>query len=223
MMVEFISPEPGNYTIKVKSGLSDKFLVTLIFMDNDNYDRLELPLYVAGTFSDISLIFDPMAENVLNVLETANIPHNFESSSIEGMTSLTWNLDDEICSGSFNVYSRNDYTPHFSLLTSVSGDVFDYSTIHPYQNPRQLYNVSCVDSVGVESILSETISNQARFTENYDLNGDNIYDLKDLITGLKVMSGLPISTIPYYKADIDGDSKIGLAEVLDILDQMSLD
>ena len=53
-----------------------------------------------------------------------------------------------------------------------------------------------------------------------DVNGDKATDLKDVITGLKIAAGISDGTIS-TAADISGDLKIGLEEVLFILTRVS--
>jgi len=46
-----------------------------------------------------------------------------------------------------------------------------------------------------------------------DLNGDRIIDLIDIIIGLKLLTDENSGKL-YLQADVDGDNKIGLAEIL---------
>ena len=55
-----------------------------------------------------------------------------------------------------------------------------------------------------------------------DLNGDDIVDLADAILALRIVSGVDVSgeTIN-MGADVDGDDRIGLQEVLYILQEVA--
>ena len=55
-----------------------------------------------------------------------------------------------------------------------------------------------------------------------DINGDGIIDLKDMITGLQILTNSNSGSIP-LEADVNGDNKIGLEEILFGLDKASLE
>ncbi len=47
-----------------------------------------------------------------------------------------------------------------------------------------------------------------------DINGDEVIDLKDVITGLQLLSGREAKTLSHYRVDINDDGKIGFEEAL---------
>lgn len=55
-----------------------------------------------------------------------------------------------------------------------------------------------------------------------DINGDDLVDLRDAVQGLKIVSGQQYEgVIRLPDVDIDGDNKIGIAEVIFILHEIS--
>ena len=52
-----------------------------------------------------------------------------------------------------------------------------------------------------------------------DLNGDGFVDLEDVISGLQVMTDMDAGQL-YKEADVDGDGKIGMAEIVYILQKV---
>jgi len=54
-----------------------------------------------------------------------------------------------------------------------------------------------------------------------DMNGDGSVNLIDAITALRIASRMDVAAPPHMPADVDGDGKIGLAEVIYILQMMA--
>jgi hypothetical protein len=54
-----------------------------------------------------------------------------------------------------------------------------------------------------------------------DINGDLDVDLTDAILALQVMAGIQPSATIYIQADVNNDSKIGLAEVVYITQEVA--
>jgi hypothetical protein len=54
-----------------------------------------------------------------------------------------------------------------------------------------------------------------------DVDGNDTIDLRDAILVLKMISALPPGTAIYYGADIDGDARIGTAEIIYILQRIA--
>lgn len=54
-----------------------------------------------------------------------------------------------------------------------------------------------------------------------DIDGDGDVDLTDAILALQVMAGIEVSSPVYTEANVNGDNKIGLAEVIYIIQKVS--
>jgi hypothetical protein len=50
-----------------------------------------------------------------------------------------------------------------------------------------------------------------------DLNGDNVVDMADCILAIRIMNGADVGTADVMAADVNGDGKIGLQDVIYIL------
>ena len=53
------------------------------------------------------------------------------------------------------------------------------------------------------------------------INGDSVVDMADAILALQVLSGIESSSIIYKQADVNDDNKIGLEEIIYILQEIS--
>ena len=79
-----------------------------------------------------------------------------------------------------------------------------------------LINISKeVEVTGINFRLNEIISG--------DVDGDEDVDLVDLIKGLQLMSAVTPTGIIFKTADINEDNRMGMAEVLFILNNLSQD
>ena len=54
-----------------------------------------------------------------------------------------------------------------------------------------------------------------------DVNDDSSVDLADAILALQVMAGIEPSATAHKEADVNGDNKIGIEEVIYILQKVS--
>jgi len=69
-----------------------------------------------------------------------------------------------------------------------------------------------------EAVITITVNN---IVLPGDINDDSLIDLPDAVLGLQVTTGISPSAVIYLLADVNGDGKIGIAEVIYVLIQLS--
>jgi len=226
MSLSLPDPVDGVYNIDLSGQYSDRIVVTLSYASSETMQELEVPVFFSDgnasfQFNLVSDSASPLTIPEFTLTHFPAAPYNLTATSVGGNTKISWESAAIACPGMFQIYSRLDHEAFFTLMQTVGGDVWELQTDQPFQTPRRLYSVSCMDDEGNESLLSETVSNNENVVTIRDINGDEIIDLKDIIVGLKLLSGMDVSTLPGYKADINGDGKIGMEEVIYILQKVS--
>jgi hypothetical protein len=77
-----------------------------------------------------------------------------------------------------------------------------------------------IDQAGNISVQGEVEMTRIAAYNKGDINRDHLVNLSDAILVLQVLSGVPPSGPIYYEADVNGDDKIGLDEVIYIMQEV---
>ena len=139
---------------------------------------------------------------------TIQVDFFFDTEAVPGRTVTGYRLymgDESIC-------EVGPVDPQ-TLICSFMADAGTYE-----------FSLSAIYNLGAESRPSNRFALRIGEinVQPGDINGDGIIDLRDMITGLQILTNSNSGTIP-LEADVNGDNKIGLEEILFGLNQTSLE
>lgn len=120
-------------------------------------------------------------------------------------------------------FTRGVYTLGAALKENPSDEYGAYYDYKPGENDQYRLTISCPeanDSLGnIANILGIDLTGTI---EMGDMDGNGQLDLSDAIAAMQVLCGTTPSTLVFYReADVNNDCRIGLAEVIYILQYLA--
>ncbi|MHB1348623.1 MAG: lipase/acyltransferase domain-containing protein [Desulfobulbaceae bacterium] len=158
--VTLVNPVDGIYEVKLTGNLPGVSNVIVSWFGLENQNELEIDINFTPPATTFRFKVTSTSDPVLSLVKEIGSPQNIISKNINGNTTIQWSPPSTGTAVSYNVYSRQDFQNVFELLETVNAPATSLVTSHTYNEPRIVYGVSAVDSLGNESTLSEIIDNQ---------------------------------------------------------------
>jgi pimeloyl-ACP methyl ester carboxylesterase len=161
-------PATGVYEVKLTGNLAGTARAVVAWMDENQSEELVVNVYHNPSATSFRFMVDPTAGPVLSLVADIGQPENPAAEKSGDTTALQWSAPTVGVAASYKVYRRQDFQNDFMLLDSVTVPTTSLVTTDPYNDPRVIYAVSAVDSLGNESVLSEIIDNQPVVYTNHE-------------------------------------------------------
>jgi pimeloyl-ACP methyl ester carboxylesterase len=161
-------PATGVYEVKLTGNLTGTARSVVAWMDENQSEELVVNVYHNPSATSFRFKVDPTADPVLSLVVDIGQPENPAAKKSGDTTALQWSAPTVGTAASYKVYRRQDFQNDFMLLDSVIVPTTSLVTTDPYNDPRVIYAVSAVDSLGNESVLSEIIDNQPVVYTNHE-------------------------------------------------------
>jgi hypothetical protein len=163
----------------------------------------------------------PMELTVSHLEPAKNVIHWTDKSGAAAGR-ISWHVEWEAVPGASKYYvccvgEDADGDPTMFRMDPATETRLDVSNLdplklHPYAYSNRNVYIVALDAESQNASLSDPVD----MVKKGDINGDDVVDMADAVAGLQVLVGLSPDSIE-LEADVDDDGKIGLAEVLFVL------
>ncbi len=206
--------ESGRFAIGKDTG---KITVAASGLDYETISEYKLTIQISdGTYSYAGIV-------TVNVNDINEIPE---------IKAQTFSVDEDIANGELaatvSVYNPDRDALIFEIISGNTNTVFaigntgditvkDRSQLNYKLTTAYTLLVKVSDGVNsAEAVITITVNNVVL---PGDINDDSSIDLRDAVLGLQATTGISTSAVIYIAADVNGDGKIGIAEVIYVLIQ----
>jgi len=209
--------ESSRFAISKDTG---KITVAALGLDYETISEYKLTVQISdGTYSYAGIV-------TVNVNDIDEIPE---------IKAQTFSVDEDAANGELaatvSVHNPDRDALIFEIISGNTNTVFaigkntgditvkDRSQLNYKLTAAYTLLVKVSDGVNsVDAVITITVNN---IVLPGDINDDSLIDLPDAVLGLQVTTGISPSAVIYLLADVNGDGKIGIAEVIYVLIQLS--